>query len=379
MEAVGQLTAGIAHDFNNILTAVIGFAYVLQDSLAHEPALKSYAEQILSSSQKAANLTQSLLTFSSKQIANPRPVPLNDVIERMKKLLTRLSGEEVEVRVSLTPENPVIMADSGQLDQVLMNLAGNARDAMPAGGALTVETGLVDLDQAFIAAHGFGKPGRYALLTVSDTGKGMDEKTLKRIFEPFFTTKQVGKGTGLGLSIVYGIVAQHSGYIDVESRPGAGTTFRIYIPVHQADIEREGEFDDNNDLCGTETILVAEDDKDLRRLIRMVLSEKGYSLIEAVDGDDAVEKFRERRNGIHLLLFDVIMPNKNGKEAYDEIRAMQPDIKVLFTSAYPVEIVQKRGILEEGMPFISKPVAPPLLMKTIRDILDGKASGEAKP
>jgi PAS domain S-box-containing protein len=374
MEAVGQLTAGIAHDFNNILTAIIGFAYVLQEKLADDPVLTSHAEQILSSSQKAANLTQSLLTFSSKQITNPRPVPLNDIVDRMRKLLTRLSGEEIEVGIRLTRDNPVILADTGQLDQVLMNLAANARDAMPAGGSLTVETKVAELDEGFIAAHGFGKPGRYALLSIADTGAGMDERTLKRIFEPFFTTKKVGKGTGLGLSIVYGIVTQHSGYIDVQSRPGKGTAFHIYIPLHQAGVEQEGDSVDGSDARGSETILLAEDDNDLRRLIQSILRDRGYTLIEAVDGEDAVVKFLDHRDRIDLLLFDVIMPNKNGKEAYDEIRKIRPDIKVLFASAYPLEIVQKRGILEEGMPFLSKPVAPPLLMKRIRDILDGRDS-----
>jgi signal transduction histidine kinase len=374
MEAVGQLTGGIAHDFNNILTAIIGFAYVLQSRLEEDSPLRSHAEVILASAEKAASLAQGLLAFSSRQVSNPKPVPLNDTVHRIRTLLLNLTGEHIRIGLNMSEENPVIMADSGQMDQVLMNLAVNARDAMPGGGMLSIETGVAELDTSFIAANGFGTSGRFALLKVSDTGSGMDEETLKRIFEPFFTTKEVGKGTGLGLSIIYGIVKQHKGYITVSSEPGRGTTFKIYLPLaEEKDLLQQND-EQAPDEQGTETILLAEDDRDLRLLMRTVLSELGYTLIDAVDGEDAIAKFREYRDRIDLLLFDVIMPKKNGREVYDEIKTMQPDVKVLFTSAYPAEIVEKRGVLDDGLPFVPKPVTPAVLLKRIREVLDAGSS-----
>jgi PAS domain S-box-containing protein len=373
MEAVGQLTAGISHDFNNILTAIIGFAYVLQEDLPQDSALRFRAEQILSAAQRAAGLTASLLTFSSKQITNPRQHSLNEIVNRMRDLLIRLAGEAVKVTIRLTPDNPMIMADSGQLDQVLMNLASNARDAMPGGGELTITTQLVELDEPFIAVRGFGRTGRFALLTVTDTGTGIEERTLKRMFEPFFTTKPVGKGTGLGLSIVYGIVSRHGGYVDVQSRPGEGTSFLIYFPLHQAATEGDRQIESMASVRGTETILLAEDDKDLRRLNSGILTDRGFTVIEAKDGDEAVAKFQAHRGKIDLLVLDVFLPRKNGKEAYDQIRALEPSIKVLFTSGYPLEFVQQRGIVEDAIPFLAKPVAPPLLLHKIRDVLDARS------
>ncbi len=371
LEAIGQLTAGIAHDFSNILTAIIGFSYILQSKLEEGSLLKSHAETILALAEKASGLTRNLLAFSSKQKTNPKPIRLNDSIIRLKRLLSKLLDEDIKLNLSLTRDDPVIMADSGQVDQVLMNLISNARDAMSGRGALTIETQAVEFNEAFITANGFGKSGHYALLRISDTGAGMDQATLKHIFEPFFTTKEVGKGTGLGLSIVYGIVKQHKGHVSVQSEPGRGTTFEIYLPAIEAAVETEMLREQEVEPGGTETILVAEDDKDLRRLIRTVLGDAGYSPIEAADGEEAIIKFKAHQDRIEMLLLDVIMPQRNGREVYDEIKKMRPEIKVLFMSAYPEEIVQKRGILNGDMPFITKPVTPNLLLKKIREVLDG--------
>jgi CheY-like chemotaxis protein len=263
-----------------------------------------------------------------------------------------------------------IMADSFQIEQVLMNLATNARDAMPEGGCLTIETRPVRIDEEYVKRHIFATPGMYALLSVTDTGIGMDEKTKERIFEPFFTTKEVGKGTGLGLAIVHGIVKQHNGKINVYSEPGRGTTFKIYLPL----IGKEAVEAEISELPppkgGTETILLAEDDETVRELIKNILEESGYKMIEAVDGEDAVEKFKGNKDRIHLALFDVIMPKKNGKEACEEIKSIIPDIKTIFMSGYTADIVSRKGILEEGLAFIAKPVSPDELLRKVREVLD---------
>ncbi|PIV41722.1 MAG: hypothetical protein COS28_04725, partial [Nitrospirae bacterium CG02_land_8_20_14_3_00_44_33] len=264
-------------------------------------------------------------------------------------------------------------ADAGQIEQVLMNLAANARDAMPEGGTLTIETGLEELDMDFLKIHEYGKPGMYAMLTVTDTGCGMDENTRQRIFEPFFTTKEVGKGTGLGLSMVYGIIKQHSGYINVYSERGRGTTFKIYLPVisdsglRNSDLKSEIQ---NLKSGMGETILIAEDEKAVRELMKLELEEAGYKVIEAVDGQEAIEKFRENKDSISLLLLDMIMPKINGKGVYEEARKIKPDIKALFSSGYPTDFIHKKGILEEGLNFISKPASPHELLKRIRELLN---------
>ena len=370
MEAVGQLTGGIAHDFNNILSAIISYGYLLQMSSELDEKSRSYVEHMLSSAERAANLTQSLLAFSRKQIINPKPVDLNQIIRKVEKLLAKLIGEDVEFGASLSEERLTVVADSGQMEQVLMNFATNARDAMPRGGKLALETKRVVLGSDFQRAHGFGEPGTYACIAVADTGVGMDAQTAKKIFDPFFTTKEVGKGTGLGLSIVYGIIKQHNGYVTVHSEPGRGTTFNIYLPISRIDAE---EIRPANFLAaagGTETILVVEDDNDVRRLARIVLQEFGYALIEAQDGEEALETFRAHKDDVDLLLLDVIMPKKNGREVYEEIKKIRSDIKVLFTSGYAADVLQGREILDEGLHLISKPLSPDALLKKVREILD---------
>jgi PAS domain S-box-containing protein len=371
MEAVGTLTGGIAHDFNNILTAIIGYGNILKMKLEQESPLMGYTDQILASADRAAHLTQSLLAFSRKQVINPKPVNLNEITASIEKILLRIIGEDIELMTILSGMKDLrVMADAGQIEQVLMNLAANARDAMPEGGTLTIETGLEELDMDFLKIHEYGKPGMYAMLTVTDTGHGMDENTRQRIFEPFFTTKEVGKGTGLGLSMVYGIIKQHSGYINVYSEPGSGTTFRIYLPVIESATEKTKKEEHITLSGGTETILLAEDEEAVRKLMKLVLEEAGYKVIEAVDGQEAIEKFRENKDSISLLLLDVIMPKINGKGVYEKATKIKPDIKALFSSGYPADFIHKKGILEEGLNFISKPASPHVLLKMIREILD---------
>jgi CheY-like chemotaxis protein len=361
----------VAHDFNNILTAVIGYSSLSLMKIGKDDPIRHNMEEVIKASRRGANLTQSLLAFSRKQIIDPRPMELNSVIDRVAKLLARLIGEDIKLETKLSDADLVVVADSSQLEQVLMNLATNARDAMPDGGLLQLETGRMTLDERFIAANNYGKPGNYAVISFTDTGVGMDAKTAERIFEPFFTTKEVGRGTGLGLSMAYGIVKQHEGYINVYSAPGKGTTFRIYLPLSQA-AARSPEPDESVEPTrgGAETILVAEDDAPIRKLTTALLGEFGYRVIEAVDGEDAIEMIKTHGNGIDLLLLDVIMPRKNGREVYEEAKKLVPNVKVLFTSGYTADIIQKKGIIEEGQDFISKPVSPGELLKKIRESLE---------
>jgi CheY-like chemotaxis protein len=330
-------------------------------------------EEVISSAERGAVLTQSLLAFSRKQILDPQPVNVNTIIDRVSRLLMRLIGEDVKLETKLTDDDLTIIADSGQIEQVLMNLATNARDAMPDGGYLTIETRRVALGNHFVSEHDFGKAGEYALFMMSDTGKGMDAKTVSRVFEPFFTTKEMGKGTGLGLSIVYGIVKQHNGYINVYSEPGRGTTFKIYLPLATLSSEEKKKSlppVPQSITSGNEMVLVAEDDSNLRSLVRSVLEEFGYTVVEAVDGDDALAKIRENRDEIKLLLLDVIMPKKNGKDVYEEAKKIIPGIRALFTSGYTADMICKKGILDDGVNFISKPVSPTELLKKVREVLD---------
>ena len=369
MEAVGTLAGGVAHDFNNILTAIIGYGTLLQMKMAEEDPLKPYVDQILTSTERAANLTQGLLAFSRKQPINLQSVDLNAVVRRVEKLITRLIGEDIDIKIVLNDAVLTIRVDLGQIEQVLMNLATNARDAMPQGGILAIETGIMELDHEYVRAHGYGKVGRYALLSVTDTGVGMDKKTQHRIFEPFFTTKEVGKGTGLGLAIVYGIVKQHNGYINVYSEPGKGTTFKLYLPLIAAEIEAASPLQDKMPEGGRATILVAEDDDSVRNLTRSVLEGFGYTVITAVDGEDALAKFSEHQERIDLLLLDVIMPKRNGRMAFDEIQKIRPGTKVLFTSGYSAEVIHDKGVTD-SLNFISKPVSPRDLLRKVKEILD---------
>jgi PAS domain S-box-containing protein len=373
MEAVGQLAGGIAHDFNNILTAIIGYGNLLRMKMTGNGALHPYIEQILASAERAANLTHGLLAFSRKQIIDLKSVDLNEIIRRVERLLLRLIGEDIEFSTKLHEGDLPVLADGVQIEQVLMNLVTNARDAMPNGGALTLETAIFEMEEDFLRAHAYGKTGTYALVMISDTGIGMDEKTRVKIFEPFFTTKEVGKGTGLGLAMVYGIVKQHTGYINVYSEPGQGTTFKLYLPLTTRPDRNStaSHFPSSSDQ-GTETVLLAEDDEEVRTLTKTVLEDFGYKVIEAADGAEAVRKFMDNREKINLLVLDIVMPKKNGKEAYQEIKKARPDIKALFTSGYTADIVHKKGILETGLEFVLKPISPTEFLRKVRGVLDKK-------
>jgi PAS domain S-box-containing protein len=380
MEAVGQLSGGIAHDFNNILAAIIGYGHILLMRMGKDDPLRINVEHLLEAADRAAHLIQGLLTFSRKQFMHTRPVDLNELITRMKKMLARVIPEDIEIKTVFKHEALMIQADSSQLDQILINLATNARDSMPRGGALFLETDTVELDEAFVAAHGYGEPGRYAVLSVTDTGLGMDEETRKRIFEPFFTTKDVGKGTGLGLAIVYGIVKQHGGYVNVYSEPGKGTSFSIYLPLSRSKPEK-GENPviaaDKALPRGSETVLVAEDDEALRKLSRTLLEHAGYTVLVAANGEDAVNMFVQHQDAVQLAILDMIMPRKSGKEAYEEIRRIKPGIPVIFVSGYTADKLQIDDLQEEGVEFLSKPISVTVLIQKVRELLD-RGKNESK-
>jgi len=370
MEAIGQLAGGIAHDFNNILTAIIGYASLLKTNLGAESSLRVYAEQILSSAEKSADLTRQLLAFSRKQIMNITETDLNSLIKGIEKLLHRLIGEDVDLKTSLTDERLIAMVDPSQIEQVLLNLSTNARDAMPCGGSLTISTRVMTLNGEDAKTHNLSTTGRYALISVTDTGIGLDEVSRKRIFEPFYTTKEIGKGTGLGLAIVYGIIKGHNGHITVHSEPGEGTTFNIYLPVIESPSESTREKEDFIPRGGRETILVAEDNNEVRTLISQVLQEAGYEVIESVDGEEAISKFETNRDSIALAILDVIMPGKSGKETFKAIRKIKPGVRVLFTSGYTSDIITKAGIEESGAHFMWKPLTPVDLLRKVRALLD---------
>lgn len=372
MEALGTLTGGIAHDFNNILTAIIGYGSLLETNLEGNGALHKFVEHILTAADRAASLTQSLLAFGRKQNIEQRVVDLSEIVRGVEKFLLRLLREDIELQTTVANEPCMVLVDSCQIEQVLMNLSSNARDAMQNGGRLAVSTSMVDLDRDFVATHGYGAPGRYVLLTVTDTGSGMDDQTKNRIFEPFFTTKEVGKGTGLGLSMAYGIIKQHNGYITCYSEPGSGTTFRVYLPAVDERADPIPESDERIAPCGTETILVAEDDEQVRILNHKLLESFGYTVIEARDGNDALALFHAHRVDIKLVLLDVIMPGKNGREVYEEMRKTTPDLKAIFTSGYSADIFAQWELDGDGIAFISKPVLPVELLNKIRDVLDGR-------
>jgi len=371
MESIGTLAGGIAHDFNNILTVIKGYGQMSLLCMPPDAPLRANIEQMLSAAERASHLTRDLLLFSRKQICDKKSADLNEIIKNVEKFLVRVIGEDIACTTLLADGTMPVFADAHQIEQVLVNLATNARDAMPKGGAFVVATERIMLDDAFVALHGYGSPGMYAMIAVTDTGSGMAEETRQHIFDPFFTTKEVGKGTGLGMAVVYGIIKQHDGYINVYSEPGQGTTFRIYLPtistVADAEVLKP---EAERPVRGTETILFAEDDEAVRRLTVSILQDFGYKVIVAVDGEDAVRTFMKNRDRIKLLLFDLVMPKKTGKEAYDEIRAIQPDIKVIFSSGYAPEIIQQKEMVDSNVSITCKPFSPTDLLKKVRSVLD---------
>lgn len=370
MEAIGTFAGGIAHDFNNVLTGIIGFGQILQTTINEDALLKSHVQQILKSAKKGANLVQSLLTFGRKQILNPEPVNANGIIENIRGLLSRIIGEDIELHTVLSEKPLIVMADSGQIEQVLLNLAINARDAIADKGSITINIKSVKGSERFTSSSGPEKSG-FALICFSDTGKGMDDYTKERAFDPFFTTKGVGEGTGLGLSMVYGIIKQHNGYIDISSKPGKGTTFEIYLPLSMEPVKEKKSAPVPIPEHGTETVLIAEDDENVSAYLVSILEQYGYKVIKAKDGKDAIKKFTENKDAIKLLILDVIMPEKNGKEVYNEIKRMNPEVKAIFISGYTADIVYKKNLLEEGLDFLPKPILTHKLLSRIRELLEG--------
>lgn len=372
MEAVGQLAGGVAHDFNNILTVIIGFGEMLHQKIAGNDPRRGDLDQILNAADRAAQLTHSLLAFSRKQVMMFQQVELNGLAQKHLQFLDRIIGEDVTLRTAFTPVALNVLADMGQLEQVLMNLAANARDAMPGGGELCISTDAVRLDREFYLQHGYGNPGDYALITIADTGSGMSAEVVEKIFEPFFTTKAPGRGTGLGLSIVYGIIKQHGGYITIDSQLGRGTTFYIYLPMVEARREPLHKKAVAVPDGGSETILVVEDDPAVRQLSESVLTTFGYRVILAESGAEALALFKAHRDRISLALVDLIMPKMNGKELCEALKRESPNLKVLFQSGYTADLLQNRGILVDGVDLIMKPVQPIVLAQKIRDMLDDK-------
>ncbi len=370
MEAVGQLAGGIAHDLNNVLGAIMGFTTILQMEIKEDDPARESLSYLPALTDRAAALIKNLMAFSRKQVLDIKPSSLNDIVGTIGKLLSRVIGEDIKLNLKLSDKDVVLNADVGQIEQVLINLATNARDAMPEGGTLTLRTESYEMNDNFINKHGYGKRGKYALLSVEDTGMGMDEQTMEKIFEPFFTTKAVGKGTGLGLAMVYGTIKQHNGYINVYSEPGKGTTFMLYLPAIDTEIAEKRTMDNIPPVGGAETILLVEDEAFIRIALTTLLKKLGYKVIEAEDGNDAVNEFSEHHNNIDLVLMDVIMPNKGGKEAYQEMQRIQPDVKVILMSGHGEDILKDKKIDRDGLHFISKPVSAKDISEKIREVLD---------
>ncbi len=372
MEAVGRLAGGIAHDFNNLLTVITGYvSLILSRNCNGDPFHKELVE-IRSAAEKTADLTRQLLAFSRKQILQPKIIDLNMIVAGLEIILQRLIGEDIELSTDLENIAANVLVDPGQIEQIIVNLAVNARDAMPKGGSLTIGTKIVDLDESFAREHSPVLLGRHVVLSVSDTGVGMNQATMSKMFEPFFTTKEKGKGTGLGLSMVYGIVAQSKGHIFAESTPEKGTTFRIYLPKVEGFETNSRDIVSVDAKGGKETILVVEDEPVLQTLFGKILAVNGYSVMSACSGDEAVLLSRDFKGPIQLLLTDVVMPGMNGRELADRIHAARPGIKVIFMSGYTDDAIVHHGVLEDGIEFLTKPFSPEILANKVRNVLDAK-------
>jgi len=370
MEAIGQLAGGVAHDFNNLLGIITGYSELLEKDLGPDHQGLGRLQQIRRAADRAAGLTRQLLAFSRKQILQPRILDLGEVVSDVEKMLRRLIGEDVQVVTAFGPGLGRVQADPGQIEQVLVNLAVNARDAMPGGGKLIIETANADLDEAYARTHDGVAPGRYVLLSVSDTGHGMDAETLSHMFEPFFTTKLEGKGTGLGLATVYGIVRQSGGHVNVYSEPGRGTTFRIYLPrtAHrQPDLAAPGPISPPR---GSETVMLVEDAEVLRLLMKEVLDMSGYRVLEIARPEEAAGVAEAHEGEIHLLVTDVVMPNLSGRDTAERVRARRPSIKVLYVSGYTDDVITHHGVLEATTHLLQKPFTTLAFLRRVREVLD---------
>jgi len=377
MEAVGRLSGGVAHDFNNLLGVIIGYGEIVQERTASTDPLRGSVDEILKASHRAASLTRQLLAFSRQQVLDPKILDLNAVVKDMEKMLQRLIGEDIELKTELHPALVRIKADQGQIEQVVLNLAVNARDAMPNGGKLMLATSDFHMDEEFVRRYPYPvKVGDYVLFAVSDTGMGMDSVTKARIFEPFFTTKEKGKGTGLGLSTVYGVVKQSGGYIDVASEPNAGAIFKIYLPRVEGVLAEQPQTELASSLHGNETILLVEDEPSLRALARHQLESCGYSVLEASSGAEALEVARKQEGTIHVLLTDVVMPGISGRILAEELLRQRPQISVVYMSGYTGQAVG-HGVLDEGSCFLPKPFTREALARKLREALEGRVAASA--
>jgi two-component system, cell cycle sensor histidine kinase and response regulator CckA len=370
MEAVGMLAGGVAHDFNNLLTIITGYSQLLLIGLPEDDDRRHSAEQIIKAGERAAALTRQLLAFSRRQVLQPRVLELNKLVGSLGQMLQRLIGEDVELRLNLNEDLGRVNADPGQLEQVIMNLVVNARDAMPKGGILTLETANVRLDTGYTGRHISVEPGIYVMLAVSDTGHGMDEATRKRLFEPFFTTKEQGKGTGLGLSTVFGIIKQSGGSLEVYSVPGQGTSVKVYLPrIDQAAVAEAGDTAPRS-RRGSETILLVEDEEMVRTLVRETLQREGYRVLEASGPVEARSISDAYRGPIHLLITDVVMPKQSGREMAEVLYRQRPDMRILYMSGYTDNAIVNSGILEREAAFLQKPFSPQTLAHKVRDVIE---------
>jgi PAS domain S-box-containing protein len=371
MEATGRLAGGIAHDFNNLLTIISGYSEILFDKLASDPEVSVALKEIHSAAGRAGSLTSQLLAFSRRQVLAPQVVDLNSIVSNLEKMLKRVIGEDIRLHTVLNPTLGLVRADPGQIEQVIMNLAVNARDAMPAGGDLTIETSNVHLDEAYARGHVTVKPGPHVMLAVSDTGVGMTAETQAHVFEPFFTTKEQGKGTGLGLATVYGIVKQSGGYVWVYSELHQGAVFKVYLPtVGETPPAETHAKPERESASGSETILVVEDEEGVRSLIRFALETAGYKVLATADPESALATCANYPEPIHLLLSDVVMPKVSGPLVAEKVLAMRPSIKVLYMSGYTDDAVLHHGVLSKELPFIQKPFSPGALRGKIREVLE---------
>ncbi|HKA02275.1 MAG TPA: ATP-binding protein [Candidatus Solibacter sp.] len=372
MEAVGMLAGGVAHDFNNLLTIITGYSQLILNNLSPEDPNRQSAEQIMKAGERAATLTRQLLAFSRRQVLQPKVLDVNRLIGTLTTMLRRLIGEDIDLQLALADGLGQVNADPGQIEQVLMNLVVNARDAMPRGGTLTIETGNVNLDENYTRSQVALKPGPYVLIAVSDTGTGMDDNTKAHAFEPFFTTKAPGRGTGLGLSTVFGIVRQSGGAVDIYSAPGKGTSAKVYLPrIDQPEIV-ESPQRDKESRKGTETILVAEDDDMVRSLVKETLSRNGYEVLDAAGPLEAQKLAESHRGQIHLLITDVVMPKINGRDLAARVSRKRPNLKVLYMSGYTDGAVVNNGILRKEVAFLQKPFTPAALAEKVREVLEEK-------
>jgi len=372
IEAIGRLAGGVAHDFNNILSVIISYAELVRGALPEGDPIRADVDEIWTAGKRASQLTQQLLAFSRKQSLAPRVIDLNETCGGMEKMMRRLLGADVELTLLRGVDLGTILADPGQIEQVLMNLAVNARDAMPSGGKLTIETKNVELDEAYAKTHLDVRAGPHVQLAVTDTGVGMERDVLARIFEPFFTTKEEGKGTGLGLATVFGIVKQSGGHVWVYSEPGHGTTFKIYFPRSESAAAREAARNTAEPARGDETVLVVDDDDQVRAVACAVLRRSGYVVLEASNGGEALLVSEKHGATIDLLLTDVILPRMSGREIAERVVAMRPAIKVLFMSGYSDEATRQHGVLDSRVPFVEKPITPDSLRAKVRAVLDAK-------